>query len=108
MSEPAPNTVTEVRLRRAPRLWVFLLLGSVVGAVVTLIVTSLAPADPAVGFAATYGYFCLFGVPAGFVIGALVGLLLDRRSTRRATLVTAERESAEHENSDPARSEPRP
>lgn len=80
----------QVRLRRAPRLWVFLVLGVIVGAIVTLIVTSLSEADPKVGFAATYGYFCLYGVSAGFVLGAVVGLLLDRRSTRRARTVTAE------------------
>ena len=48
-----------------------------------------------VGFAATYGYFCLYGVPAGVVLGALLGLALDRRSLRRARLVTAEREQIE-------------
>ena len=77
-------------MRRAPRLWVFLVLGSLLGAIGTLVVTSLSTADPQVGFAATYGYFCLYGVSAGFVLGALVGLLLDRRSTRRARTVTAE------------------
>ncbi len=95
MSQPEPRTtdsLAEVRIRRAPRLWVFLLLGAILGAIVTLIVTSLAPADPKVGFAATYGYFCLYGVPAGFAIGTLVGLLLDRRSVRRARTVTAEHE----------------
>jgi hypothetical protein len=92
VTEPRSAAATDVRLRRAPRLWVFLLLGAIAGAIVTLIVTSLAPADPKIGFAATYGYFCLFGVPAGFALGALVGLLLDRRSVRRARTVTAELE----------------
>ena len=98
MTTPEPSatdTTTEVRVRRAPRLPVFLLLGAVFGAVVTLVITGLAPADPKVGFAATYGYFCLYGVPAGVVLGALLGLALDRRSLRRARLVTAEREQIE-------------
>lgn len=98
MSETDPrttDTIAEVRLRRAPRLWVFVLLGAVVGAIVTLIITSLSEADPKVGFAATYGYFCLYGVPAGIVLGAVVGLLLDRRSSRRALTVTAELERVE-------------
>ncbi|MFC5502168.1 hypothetical protein ACFPJ4_07945 [Lysinimonas soli] len=95
MTTPQPSlaeSATQVRVRRAPRLPVFLLLGAVVGAIVTLIVTGLAPADPKIGFAATYGYFCFYGVPAGVVLGAIVGLLLDRRSVRRSRIVAAERE----------------
>ena len=96
MSESrSTESTSEVRLRRAPRLPVFLLAGAILGAIVTLIVTSLSDADPKVGFAATYGYFCLYGVPAGIVVGAVVGLALDRRSVRRARTVTAELERVE-------------
>jgi hypothetical protein len=91
----ASENLAEVRLRRAPRLPVFLLLGAIVGAIVTLIITSLSDADPKVGFLASYGYFCLYGVPAGILLGALVGLALDRRSVRRARTVTAELERVE-------------
>jgi hypothetical protein len=96
-SEPhETDTLTEVRVRRAPRLSVFLVLGAIVGAIATLIVTAtLGHVDPKVGFGATYGYFCVFGVPAGIVVGALVGLILDRRSQRRARVVRAEREQVE-------------
>jgi hypothetical protein len=89
------DSTAEVRLRRAPRLPVFLLAGAILGAIVTLIITSLSDADPKVGFAASYGYFCLYGVPAGVVVGAVIGLLLDRRSIRRARTVTAELERVE-------------
>lgn len=90
------DTLTEVRVRRAPRLPVFLVLGAVLGAIVTLIVTvTVGEVDARVGFGATFGYFCLYGVPAGLVAGALVGLLLDRRSQRLARIVTAERETVE-------------
>jgi len=96
VSESRTNeSTTEVRLRRAPRLPVFLLLGAIFGAIVTLIITSLSDADPKVGFVASYGYFCLYGVPAGIVLGAVVGLLLDRRSVRRARTVAAELERVE-------------
>jgi len=83
---------TEVRIRRAPKLGVFLGLGGALGAIATLVLTSLYPADPQVGFAATLGYFLLFGIPAGVVLGAVVGLVLDAISRRRARTVTAERE----------------
>ena len=70
----------------------FLVLGAVLGAVVTLIITSLFPADPTVGFGAIYGYFLLFGIPAGVVVGAVVAIVLDRVSSRRARLVAMDRE----------------
>lgn len=79
-----------VSIRRAPKYPVFLVLGGLVGAIVTLIVTSLFPADPSVGFAALYGYFVLYGIPIGVVLGALVAIILDRRSVRGAANVTAE------------------
>jgi hypothetical protein len=83
---------TEVQIRRAPKLPVFLAIGALVGALVTLIVTSLFPVDPHVGFAASAGYFLLFGIPAGLVLGAAVGLLIDRVSIARARTVTVEHE----------------
>ena len=71
----------------------FLVLGAFVGALVTLILTSQFPADPAVGFAATAGYFLLFGVPAGVALGA-VGRADHRPclASRARSTVTAERE----------------
>ena len=86
---------TEARVRRAPKLGVFLLLGAVVGALVTLVLTSLFPADPSVGFAASFGYFLLFGAPAGAALGAIVGLIIDRVSIARARTVTVDREVVE-------------
>jgi hypothetical protein len=92
MSDPER---TEVRIRRAPKLGIFLLLGAVLGALATLILTSLFPADPAIGFAATFGYFLLFGAPAGAALGAIIGLIIDRVSIARARTVTVEREVVE-------------
>ena len=83
---------SEVSIRRAPRVGVFLVLGAVLGALVTLILTSLFPSDPNVGFAASYAYFCLFGVPAGLLLGALVAIVLDVIATRRARTVTVARD----------------
>lgn len=83
---------SEVKIRRAPKIGVFLGLGALLGAIVTLGLTSLFPADKAVGFAATAGYFLLFGIPAGLVLGAVVALIIDRVSVARARTVTVERE----------------
>jgi hypothetical protein len=83
---------TEVKIRRAPKLPVFLVFGALLGALVTLIATSMFTPDPQVGFAATAGYFLLFGIPAGLALGAAVGLIIDRVSIARARTVTAQHE----------------
>lgn len=80
---------TTVSIRRAPRFSAFIVVGALVGLIATLIVTSLFPADPAVGFSATFGYFALFGVPIGAALGALLAIVLDRRATLRASEVVA-------------------
>ncbi|HEU4849881.1 MAG TPA: hypothetical protein VFS93_05670 [Terrimesophilobacter sp.] len=80
---------TTVSIRRAPKLSAFIVVGALIGLIATLVVTSLFPADPEIGFAATFGYFTLFGVPIGAVLGALIALWLDRRSTRRSAQVVA-------------------
>ena len=79
---------SEVNIRRAPRIGVFLIFGAMLGALVTLVLTSLFEPDPKVGFLATFAYFCLYGIPAGLALGGLVALVLDRLSTRRARTVT--------------------
>lgn len=82
----------KVRIRRAPKLPVFLVLGAFVGFLVTLILTAQFKPDPHVGFVASFGYFLLYGIPAGVVLGAIVGLVLDRISVARARTVTVEHE----------------
>jgi hypothetical protein len=86
----APIDTQQATVRRAPKLGVFLLVGAGLGALVTLILTSLFPADPNVGFWASYAYFLIYGIPFGVVVAALVGLALDRRSRRRARTITVE------------------
>lgn len=79
------------RARRAPRFSVFIGLGIIVGLIVTAAVTTSLPADPAVGMWATVAYMSLYGVTGGAVLGAIAGLIADRVSRRRATIVTVER-----------------
>jgi F0F1-type ATP synthase assembly protein I len=85
----------EARIRRAPRLPVFLVLGAVLGAILALILTATGNLDPKVGFGATFGYLCFWCVPIGLVVGALVGLALDVLSRRRARTVLVERATVE-------------
>ncbi len=84
-----------VTIRRAPKIPVFLVLGALVGFFGTLIVTALQPADPAVGFVALFGYFCIYGIPLGIVLGGILAIVLDRVSVRRAQSVTAEQTTVE-------------
>jgi hypothetical protein len=87
------QTTDEATVRRAPKFPAFIVVGGVVGIIVTLILTSLFPVDPSVGFAALFGYFALYGVTAGVVLGAVLAIILDRLSARRAKTVTVETET---------------
>jgi H+/gluconate symporter-like permease len=102
VSEGEPSAA-EVSIRRAPKISVFLVLGAVIGFMGTLILTALQPVDPAIGFTALFGYFLIYGIPVGVVLGAIVAVLFDRSSSRRAKIVPAERIVAkEPEASHPA------
>jgi hypothetical protein len=85
----------QVRIRRAPKISVFLILGALVGFLGTLILTALQPVDPAVGFTALFGYFLIYGIPAGVVLGAIVAVIFDRVSSHTAKIVPAERVTVE-------------
>ena len=82
----------QAQLRRAPKLAPFVVLGAGLGFVLTLILTSLFPSDPSIGFAALSGYFAIFGVTAGLALGIVCWLILDWRSRRRQREVRIERE----------------
>lgn len=88
---PAPDAgIEQVTVRRAPKISVFLVVGGGFGAVVTFILTSLFPVDPLVGFGPLFAYFALFGVTGGVLLGAVIALIVDRRSRKRARPAEAE------------------
>jgi hypothetical protein len=89
------STPAEVSIRRAPKIPVFLVLGAVLGAVATLILTSLQPVDPTIGFFPMFGYFCVYGVPFGAAVGGTIAILLDRRASKHARRLTAEHYTVE-------------
>ncbi|TXN30513.1 hypothetical protein FVP33_10815 [Lacisediminihabitans profunda] len=99
-----------MRIRRAPRYPIFLILGGGLGAIVTFVLTALFPVDPAVGFGALFGYFALYGVPAGVLVGAIVAIVLDRVSSRRARSVVVEHTAVDPlpAPDEPAADEPHP
>jgi len=87
------QTTDEVTVRRAPKIPAFIFAGAALGAIATLVVTSLYPVDPAVGFGALFAYFALYGITGGVVLGAVVGIVIDRVSSRRAKSVNVETET---------------
>ncbi|MEP6481750.1 MAG: hypothetical protein ABJA94_07050 [Rhodoglobus sp.] len=89
MSTPKPDTV---RIRRAPKFPAFMVVGGFLGVVATFIITSLFPVDPSVGFLSLAGYFSLYGVTIGVLLGAVLAIILDRVASRRAKTVLVERE----------------
>jgi hypothetical protein len=76
-----------VRIRRAPKFSVFLVLGALVGVLVSLILTASFPIDPTVGFGPTFGYFAIYGFVAGLLLGSIVALAFDRVLSRKAKTV---------------------
>lgn len=88
--EPAASSETvEVSIRRAPKLWVFLVLGVIVGILAALVLTTVFEVDPAVGATGTFAYLALFAVPLAVALSIGAALLLDRASRRRARTVGA-------------------
>ena len=82
-------TESEVSIRRAPRLARFLILGAGLGAVVAFVLTAIAPPEKDVAFGTVFGFLLVVALPVGLALGAVVAVLLDRRSLRRATTVVA-------------------
>ena len=90
--EPPSSTVDDrVTVRRAPKYPRFIILGAGLGAIVTFILTNLFQVDPLVGFGPLFGYFLLFGVPAGAALGGIIAIVLDIVATKRARQFDAER-----------------
>jgi hypothetical protein len=100
VSEPRDDD-SRVSIRRAPKYSAFMIVGGGLGAIVTFVLTRLFPVDPLVGFWALFAYFALFGITVGVLVGALLALLFDRRSRRRATTVVVEREQFEDLREEP-------
>jgi membrane associated rhomboid family serine protease len=78
-----------VRIRRAPKFSVFLVIGALIGIFVSLVLTAAFPIDPTVGFGPTFGYFAIYGFVGGLLIGSIVALIFDRALRRRARTVSA-------------------
>ena len=80
---PAPER-REVTVRRAPKYVPFLILGGLLGVGVAAFLAYGVPGDESYDAGAVFGFFLVLCAGGGAVLGAVVALLLDRLSLRRA------------------------
>lgn len=88
-AEPAPDS-RAVRIRRAPKLGAFAVLGIVVGAIVGLVVGLAFPDSDSLSRGQGTGIALAFAVPSALALSLLVYVVLDWRSRRRAGSAQAE------------------
>jgi H+/Cl- antiporter ClcA len=74
----------QVTVRRAPRFVPFLVLGALLGAAVAAILAYGVPGDEGYDASTVFGFFLVPCAAGGAILGAVVALLLDRLSLRRA------------------------
>ncbi|WP_194397104.1 YtxH domain-containing protein [Microbacterium atlanticum] len=103
MPEHSQDRVETLRVRRAPKISVFLIAGAALGVFVAMILTfafdgtSQVSPNTGVEYAQTqvFGFLALICAPIGIAIGALVALLLDRRSRRHTREVSVDHASVQ-------------
>jgi hypothetical protein len=88
MSEPQRR---QVRVRRSPRIGVFLLIGAVLGALVAIVAVNVTPPDATVPKVQAIGFLILLLAPVGAAVTGLIALGFDRIAERGARIVEAER-----------------
>lgn len=89
-AEAAMISQRQVRVRRSPRVGVFLALGAALGAVVALVAVAVSPVDPEVPTPQALGFLILLLAPVGALVLGGVAVLIDRAGERRAKVVDAE------------------
>ena len=73
----------EVTVRRAPKYVPFLIVGALAGIVAAAVVAYAVPGDASFDPGAVFGFFLVMFAAAGALLGALLALVLDRRSVKR-------------------------
>ncbi len=97
----AEDRIESVRVRRAPKISVFLALGAALGILVALILTfafsGVADESPNTGLVYSqgqvFGFLALICVAVGVAVGGIVALLLDRASARHTRDVVVDHET---------------
>ncbi|WP_085529166.1 hypothetical protein [Kocuria massiliensis] len=74
----------EILVRRAPSVIAFLVTGLILGLIVAAVSTVLGPPDQMYTAGAIFGMMAVIFGTAGAVLGAVIGLIADRRSRKKA------------------------
>lgn len=82
-SEQSPAERREVTVRRAPKYVPFLILGALVGVAAAAVAAYAVPANPSFDAGAAFGFFMVWFAGGGAILGAILALILDRRSIKR-------------------------
>jgi hypothetical protein len=88
---PAGPAYREVTIRRAPKFVPFMVLGASLGFLAALVVAYTGPEDPTLTRESILGFFTVAFALPGLLLAALLVLVVDRRSVRRAERARAER-----------------
>jgi len=81
---PVARERRAVNVRRAPKYVPFLILGGLLGVVVAAVIAYGLPGDEGYDANSVFGFFLTFCAAGGAILGAVVALVLDRLSVRRA------------------------
>ena len=89
---PSPTqAVREVTVRRAPKFVPFMAVGAILGFLAALLLAYTGPEDPTLTRESVLGFFTVAFALPGLLLAALLVLVIDRRSIRRAERARAER-----------------
>ncbi|MHC2998312.1 potassium transporter Trk [Microbacterium sp. HJ5] len=108
MPDHVDDHIETVRVRRAPKFSVFLLVGAAVGVITALILTfafdGSTGKSPNTGLVYSqgqvFGFLLLVCVPVGLALAAVIALAFDRRSRRHTRQVTVDHESVQVDEDD--------
>ena len=82
-SEETPAERREVNVRRAPKYVPFLILGALVGSAAAALVAYGLPGSTSFDAGSVFGFFLVLFAGGGAILGAVLALVLDRRSVKR-------------------------
>ena len=90
---PESPAYREVTVRRAPKFIPFRLVGAVLGFLAALVIAYTGPQDPTLTRESVLGFFTVVLALPGLLLAALLVLVFDRRSIKRAERARAEQTS---------------
>lgn len=90
----------KLTVRRAPKYVPFMITGAIAGIVTAAIFTTVSPSSEQFETSSIFGFFAVLMVLPGAGLGAIVALVLDRSSTRRAKTLLAQSLPDDDNNAD--------